>query len=441
MKSNNLSYIVLFSIVLIFSCSGSTYKFQYERDIKPKFIKFPEVKFAVISDLHYYDKSLGVTGSAFKDYIENDRKLLVESEELLNKALDMISKEDVDFLIVPGDLTKDGEKINHLKVSEKLKKFKESGKIVFVINGNHDLNSGHSYRYDGDKVEKVETTSKDEFIDFYYEVCYRDAIDRDSESLSYLVEPKDGLWVLLMDSCLWNRNDINNEPIVKGEFGDSTLAWIESVLIKAQKEKKAVIGVMHHGILEHYNSNKKFYGAYVVNFNDEIAKMFSHYRMNYIFTGHFHSQDITKKEYNNGDYIYDIETGSIVTYPCPYRVVSITAEQKMIISSKVIEEIDSIKDFHSYSYKYVFEGTIKMAEKKLKKFGVPNKDISNIATQVAYAYTAHLAGDEKPKKDIVSFKGLSLWSRIVVLLQKDLIEGWSNDLYPEDNNLTIKLDR
>lgn len=41
-----------------------------------------------------------------------------------------------------------------------------------------------------------------------------------------------------------------------------------------------------------------------------------------VFTGHFHANDIS--EYVSWtDKIYDIETGSTVSYPMPYRMVSL----------------------------------------------------------------------------------------------------------------------
>ena len=80
-----------------------------------------------------------------------------------------------------------------------------------------------------------------------------------------------------------------------------------------------------------------------------------------------------------------------------------------------------------------------MATTKLKKFGVSDKDILNISQQVAYAYSAHLAGDENPPKITVNSKGLNLWSKFVISVQKDLINGWWHDLSPQDNELMIDM--
>ena len=73
-----------------------------------------KVKFAVISDIHYYDSALGTTGAAFEAYLAADRKLIKESGEILNSAITSIKSEKPDFVLIPGDLTKDGEKQNHL---------------------------------------------------------------------------------------------------------------------------------------------------------------------------------------------------------------------------------------------------------------------------------------------------------------------------------------
>lgn len=37
---------------------------------------YPQMKFIVFSDPHYFDPSLGTEGKAFQEYLDNDRKLL-----------------------------------------------------------------------------------------------------------------------------------------------------------------------------------------------------------------------------------------------------------------------------------------------------------------------------------------------------------------------------
>lgn len=431
--------ISIFSLIIII-LSACTDKNKFSKETSAFIASFPVISFAVLSDLHYYDKTLGIVGNVFLDYLDNDRKLLVQSEEILDTAIKEIIEEKVKFVIIPGDLTKDGEKINHMKISEKLHQFTDAGINVYVINGNHDILNGHSFKYFDNKKEKVESITKDEFALLYREFGYDKAIDRDKSSLSYLTEPVKGLWLIALDSCMWQKNDNNKEPLVDGKIKPETLQWVENILKRANSEHKSVVAFMHHGLLEHYKANKRYYGEYVVHNNEKIAELFCNYNLNFVFTGHFHSQDITVKNYKHNKFMYDIETGSLVTHPCPYRIVNITNDNKMMIYTKNISNILSIKSFKDYSYQYVKEGTIKMASKKLKKYRVPDKDISIIANQISSAYIAHLSGDENPPTTTIDTQNIGLWSKIILLFQNDLVNGWWNDLTPNDNKLIINLE-
>ena len=52
----------------------------------------------------------------------------------------------------------------------------------------------------------------------------------------------------------------------------------------------------------------------------EVRKALMEAGVRVVFTGHFHIQDVAK-DYNETrtDSIYDVSTGSTVTYPCPFR--------------------------------------------------------------------------------------------------------------------------
>jgi len=337
---------------------------------------YPQASFIVLSDLHFYDSSLGISGSAFQDYLDHDRKLLKESEELIDTAISEIKPLSADFVIISGDLTKDGEKLNHQILARKLQLLKQSGKKVFVIPGNHDIANGDAVRFVGDHKESVETVTGEEFADIYREFGYEEAIERDSHSLSYVAEPVSGLWLLGIDSNKWKENKPDEEPHVDGAITDETLSWIDSILIKAREGNKAVVVFMHHGIMEHYPNNLDFYSDYIVDNHEIVAAKLANSGVKLVFTGHFHAQDITQKTIETtGNTIFDIETGSLVTAPCPYRIVEITSGQEAVIQSRFITSIPSHPaDFKSYSETYVFEGTKKLADDKLKGYWVSESD-------------------------------------------------------------------
>jgi hypothetical protein len=259
--------------------------------------------------------------------------------------------------------------------------------------------------------------------------------------LSYLAEPVPGLWVLALDSCKWRENKTGEDPITGGKIYDETLIWIDAVLKKASQENKAVIVTLHHGIMEHYPSNKKFYPEYLVDNYQIVAEKLAKAGVQLVFTGHFHAQDITAMTFGSpGNTIFDIETGSLVTAPCPYRIVELTEDQKALIQSRFIAAIPSHPtDFKAYSEKYVFEGTKKLADDKLIGYRVSESDRKRINPQAAKAYAVHLAGDEVKPDQLIRKESVGIWGRFILFMQEDLIEGWYSDLPPQDNQLTIDL--
>ena len=74
---------------------------------------YPDVTFMVFSDTHYYDPALGTSGAAWKACMAADRKLLENSKEALEAAFERPGQAKPAFVLVSGDLTKDGETQNH----------------------------------------------------------------------------------------------------------------------------------------------------------------------------------------------------------------------------------------------------------------------------------------------------------------------------------------
>ncbi|MCF8036729.1 MAG: metallophosphoesterase [Desulfobacteraceae bacterium] len=427
-------------------CGGSKHppvelRYQQEeavKDLQAKDVSYPQTRFVVLSDPHYYHPSLGTSGPDFEAYIRDDRKMLAKSDEILDAAIERVSREKADFILICGDLTKDGEKINHRHVAEKIENLHTSAD-VYVVPGNHDVANGISRRYTKDGTEPVASVSPEEFKKIYADYGYASCLDADAASLSYVVEPVPGLWVLALDSCLWRENEAGKHPVTDGRFPGQTLKWIEEVLIRARQQEKAVLAFMHHGLMEHYPANEKYYGQYVVDKSDTLTRLFAAYGVRLVFTGHFHAQDITTKSpEQQAARVFDVETGSLVTYPCPYRTVAFSGDGTCTIESRFIESIDSVdKDFPDYARDFAFRGTIGLADKALEGYWVSEKGRDILAPQIAEAYVAHLEGDEKPPEEVLTTKGTGLMGRIVGFSQKDLVHGWWTDLRPADNSLTI----
>ena len=63
---------------------------------------------------------------------------------------------------------------------------------------------------------------------------------------------------------------------------------------------------------------------YLVNDYERLSTAFADAGMSYVFTGHMHANDIAAMTTEAGSTLYDIETGSVVTYPSPMRFVTIS---------------------------------------------------------------------------------------------------------------------
>ncbi len=431
------------------ACSaGPEVQFDYEANASlPAMLEeasaYPETSFAVFSDPHIYDSSLGTQGKAFETYLAEDRKLLRESAEILGAAVEAIENEKVSFVLVPGDLTKDGELVCHELAVTYLRQIEAGGKQVYVVPGNHDINNGYSARFTGDTAERVLNITPAQFVELYGDFGYKEALYRDTASLSYVAEPQPGLWLLALDSCRYAENMANEKPVTDGKISPATLAWIEDMLGKAALEKKAVIVMVHHGVVEHYVGQEKNFGDYLLDDYPEVSKLFATYNARLVFTGHYHAQDITESRWENPDkFIFDIETGSLVTYSSPWRIVNIDAYQEAVIRTQHVESIPSHPDdFQEYARTYAFSGIQGIATEAIMGYKVNRSEAEKLAGQVAQAFLAHYAGDEMlpAGQEPLQSSGLSLPGWVVVNFRKDLVIGLWHDLPPSDNNVTIDL--
>jgi 3',5'-cyclic AMP phosphodiesterase CpdA len=436
-------------VMSLVACSANQeYKFKYESDAALQdSLKaapaYPETNFVVFSDPHVCDPSLGTEGKAFENYLASDRKLLRESTEIMDAAIAAIKSEKASIVLVPGDMTKDGELSSHQLVISYLEQLEASGKQVYVVPGNHDIKNGHSFKYVGDTAERVPNITPAEFVDMYGDFGYKEALYRDTASLSYVAEPQSGLWLLALDSCRYAENVENEAPITDGKFSTATMQWIEDMLEKAATEKKAVIVMVHHGIVEHYVGQEKNFGEYLLDDFPAVSRLLATYNVRLVFTGHYHAQDITLARWPQPDkFIFDIETGSLVTYPAPYRIVSIDATQQAAIRTKHVESIRSHpNDFQEYARAYVQSGIEGIATRAIMGYKVNQAEAEKLAGQVAQAFLAHYAGDEylPAGQEAMQTSGLSIPGWVVVNFRKNLVIGLWHDLPPPDNNVTIDL--
>jgi len=429
--------ITLFAVMLVIAvfngCSKEpSLNLGFNTEVKPA-PAFPDVSFAVISDIHVYNPELGSSGSAFEQVLSSDRKLLLDSFDLLEFAIDEIIASGVNFVLISGDLTKDGEYINHIIVADKLRRLLDANINVYVIPGNHDVNCPHAFKYIDDRTESIASVTEEGFAQIHGDLGYNAAIMRDNNSLSYVAELQEGFWLLAIDSTRCRENVPGGYPYVSGKIIQETADWIASVLREADSRGIAVMAMMHHGFMEHWKGQAKLHPDYIVEDFSRFTKFLSSWNVRAGFTGHYHANDITRADFDNGKFFYDIETGSLVTAPCPIRYVNIIDNVMEIRSDFIIDKIHPGTDFAHNAHAFVKRTVMLEASNVLKRYKVSDKDIAIITDAVGDAFAAHYSGNEDPSlRPALDKSKLSLWGRFILSQQKYALDGLWNDLPPPD---------
>lgn len=405
------------------------------------------VHFAVIADPHLYDCAvLGgvsadgtVTSQEFAEYLHNEITLLAESEQILDNAVAGVLETQPDFVLIPGDLTKDGELQNHMRMVQKLALLKSRGVRVYVIPGNHDINNPQALSYANSPPTRVSAITPVEFRSLYYEYGYGVAITVDPDSLSYIAEPVPGVWLFAIDACRYDNNSNRSSAVVGGSVRTTTRTWLLQWLGEARRQGKYCIGMMHHGLIEHYNNQTSLFPDYVVDDYRELGRMLAEAGLTVMFTGHFHSNDISSQAVGN-DTMYDIATGSLLTWPNAYRfialdqVTGVLALTTMRVSATATHPVD----FAAYSRNYLKMALMGLIPEQLAAYPslIPYTDL------IADSMLAHFAGDESPDEAIRSRYTAMLFSlNLTTMVAGQIIADLWRDTYPPDNSLIIPLAR
>jgi len=403
-----------------------------------------DITMAVISDVHVMAPSLlKQDGAAFADYVLHDRKMLKESPALMNEATERIINEHPQYVLITGDLTKDGEEASHLYLRDQyLSRMRQAGIKVLVIPGNHDVDNPHAVEFNGDKTKRVYSPKKDGFAAIYSDYGYGQALARDTASLSYMVSLAPKTRLLCLDACEYELNDYEkNTCITAGRLKPATLRFIKEQAKEAKRQGCQMLAMIHHGVVHHWTWQERAMSEYLVKHWRKVSSLLGRLGIKAVFTGHFHSHDISER---NG--VYDIETGSLVSYPSPYRLVRLSGKTLTISSGHLTGTGISLpqgETLQQYGERYAHSGIQTIVGGMLPK-KIPADLRTEACDVIADAYVAHLAGDERfnadcqAKIDKVSER-LKKYSWKYNFIFRHIAKYLWTDLEPRDNDITITL--
>ncbi|NMB14418.1 MAG: hypothetical protein GX985_04085, partial [Gallicola sp.] len=337
-------------------------------------------KISILSDTHLLPKFMIRENNAFFDSLSLDGKLLLEGEDILDAALEEVYRSNSSILFLTGDLSRNGEWKALKRLEEKLLDLKlayeKVGRdlYIFAVNGNHDMNNmaARDFEMTPDSVKVwtdaalTERIGPQEFKEIFLrkEMMGTDTIEKYEDSdiyknylknvnitypdqeyasgvLSYTArvpfgnnpEGK-GLTVIGLDTAAYS-SDVTAEHLntneVEGQIVWPLIQWTLEKIKEGKEREDMVVILGHHGFIPHLEHQDMKIGGLVKTWdfkypqnNKTPAEAFADAGVEYIFTGHLHTNDIAKLDTKEGNRIFDIETGSIVDYPSTMRTAIAT---------------------------------------------------------------------------------------------------------------------
>ena len=358
----------------------------------------------VIADPHVLAPELMPEGEALEAMMANQRKMIDLSPAAFEALMDTAAAYRPDLLLIPGDITKDGEPESHAWVAAHLQTL---GIPALVIPGNHDLSA--------------------EVTDAAFDALYADFMGaiRDTESHSYVAEPFPGVTILAIDGVRDNAGT--------GELSENTLSWLLAQADAAVAQGKLVIGMCHWQLMDHFDQQSNIVSACQLKDAQTIAQQLAQHKVHVVLTGHMHVGDVSTAFYNPAsgtelDSLVEVSTGSPITFPCPYRWLEIATDRQTIsLQTDYLTTLDTIEDLYSYSRAWMAEHTLSIipsmsarAWSKVEALapasimnmldGIPSTDegrtelfMRHMGTDVANLYLLHSEGNEptQPEKKAV----------------------------------------
>jgi hypothetical protein len=165
----------------------------------------------------------------------------------------------------------------------------------------------------------------------------------------------------------------------------------------AKKQNATVFAMMHHNLIEHYTNQSELDPGYVIDDWQNKVKRLMDAGLRIIFTGHYHANDITTYSHE-GKTLYDIQTGSLVTAPMPYRLIQLQGNT-LQVKTKTVQTIgQSLPDgltFPAYSQQFLSGHLDQYFNSLLQnRFGAPASLAAFASPIFRSGIMAHFAGDE-----------------------------------------------
>ncbi len=295
-------------------------------------------RFAIVSDLH-----LALPHTIWD---HPSRFHLVEvSISAFESVIEHLTQLNLDFLLLPGDLTQHGEPDNHIWLQKRLAQLPFP---VYVVPGNHDVPV---------LMANQQSIAFADFPHYYSQFGYENP-----QQIYYTHQLLPGVRLIGL-----NSNFFNQQGEQTGRLDTKQLNWLEEVLAKSTDE--LVLVMVHHNVVEHIpqQSRHPIGNRYMLENAPELLQILQRYQVKLVFTGHLHVQDVACSEG-----VYDITTGSLVSYPHPYRVLEFHRDNHgrewLQILSHRVESVPDFPDLQQLSRQWMGDRSFPFLVKLLTQY-------------------------------------------------------------------------
>lgn len=409
------------------------------------------VGIGVISDIHYFPAELtGDYCPAFLKYCELNTRQPGQSVALLNSALYAIEKhaaeKGIKYLIIPGDLSRDGEYEAHRILAERLLLFEaQTGIEVIVINGNHDINNYNAATFENGVMEPTRATTPQEFLELYKNLGYDLAYNTytppyggEAGMLSYSVRLDGNIRLICIDCEKYSGSSLNSTYAGENIYPSELMNWVIAEMEDARLCGERIIGMTHESVPAHFDMQPTVLNATMVDNWLEVSETLADGGMKYIFTGHTHMSDIVTSVSDSGETITDIMTPSLTGFPNTFREVVFTnTDSEFSADVKSFEpDCEMPVTYLSTTYEYPYSHTFSFGQ----SYG--HNGLAQYGTDIAYTYLSEMLEGAKEKGiiELLYENGIELDGTLATIVE--LLAGRLLDIYFDNpENLYNIIDR
>ncbi len=288
------------------------------------------VDFYLVTDTHYFENELGAEGKAFEEYFSREQYFMKESSAIIKSTFNRIAEDkETDIVIIPGDLTKNGELESHKSFVKELYRLKEKGKKIYVITAGHDYGD-YSFAFKNNERISVEGAKFETLPEIYKDFGYGDAIAFDKPTHSYVAEICDGVRMLAI--CC----DSENQP--KGAMDERLLSWAEEQIKKAKEDGCSMFAICHYPIIPSVPVFDLVGDAKVKEWR-KIASFLADNSVELILTGHMHIQSINEFYSEKGNRLIDVCTSCLTGSPAKYRKITVDENSVLKVTSIDVDDL------------------------------------------------------------------------------------------------------